>query len=72
MIQVIVFYSLKEEFITQFTAAFNALEPHVRAEEGCLQYEVFSFASYKHTFLPGGKVAFAGSAQQTHENQTAG
>lgn len=41
MIQVIVFYSLKEAFSAQFTAAFKALEPHVRAEEGCLQYEVF-------------------------------
>ena len=41
MIQVIVFYSLKEEFSTQFTKVFKALEPHVQAEEGCLQYEVF-------------------------------
>jgi quinol monooxygenase YgiN len=41
MIQVIVFYSLKNDFTGLFAAAFNTVAAHVRAENGCLQYEIF-------------------------------
>lgn len=41
MIQVIVFYSLKEAFTTIFANAFSIIANHVRREDGCLQYELF-------------------------------
>lgn len=41
MIQVIVFYSIKETSKNIFTDAFKALRPNVLEEEGCLQYELF-------------------------------
>lgn len=41
MIQVIVFYSLKDAFSDLFTRTFKTVADHVRTEDGCLQYEVF-------------------------------
>ena len=41
MIQVVVFYSLKEASASIFSKEFDAVRPHVLAEEGCLQYELF-------------------------------
>jgi len=41
MIQVIVFYTLKEEFIESFTRTFKTARPNVLLEKGCLQYEIF-------------------------------
>jgi quinol monooxygenase YgiN len=41
MIQVIVFYFLKETSKNIFTDAFKTLRPKVLEEEGCLQYELF-------------------------------
>jgi len=41
MIQVIVFYSLKESFASIFADAFKSIGPIVGKEEGCLQYELF-------------------------------
>jgi len=41
MIQVIVFYSLKQTFTSKFSSLFEAIAKRVRKEEGCLQYELF-------------------------------
>ena len=41
MIQVIVFYTLKETFQAIFAEAFNIIRKQVLEEEGCLQYELF-------------------------------
>lgn len=41
MIQVIVFYSIKETSATIFADAFKTIRQHVLEEEGCLQYELF-------------------------------
>jgi quinol monooxygenase YgiN len=41
MIQVIVFYKLKEESIDSFTRAFKIARANVLLENGCLQYEIF-------------------------------
>jgi quinol monooxygenase YgiN len=41
MIQVIVFYKLKEASIESFIHSFKIARANVLLEEGCLQYEVF-------------------------------
>ena len=41
MIQVIVYYFLKEDFAGQFADLFRIVAPVVLREEGCLQYELF-------------------------------
>lgn len=41
MIQVIVFYTLKEAFVNIFADAFKNIRTIVIEEEGCLQYELF-------------------------------
>lgn len=41
MIQVIVFYALKEACTANFTMEFNHIQELVRKEDGCLQYELF-------------------------------
>ena len=41
MIQVIVFYTLKEAFTGLFAEAFKTIASDVHKEDGCLQYALF-------------------------------
>ncbi len=47
MIQVVVFYSIKESADKQFAQLFSTIRGNVLSEPGCIQYELF-VSPYNH------------------------